>query len=286
MNVKMLREPVQVRRAILNFSGWSDAGDTGHLTLRDLKRAIWCEPAAVIDMDGFWDTDGLRPQVTIKHGRIQKMDWPAYSLSHCILPSEEAILIGNGPEPTSNWRGFARSLLKVLKEWQCEEVVILGSMHDHIYHDELAFSGVAMDAEGLNRLHELGCEPLEEYQGPCAVHAAIMLEASEREMQAFSVWAHHPFYLSGPSELIIATLLSMLGGLLDVELDTGHLMDAWGEREREIEALIEDNDEIRQTIESMRGDRKPARKHQPAGGPAKVVQFNEFLKRRHDPSND
>lgn len=280
MNVQTLVEPIKVSQAILGFSGWPDAGKTVERTLAELQKALPSQLAAVWDMDGFWNTDASRPQVFVQHGQIQHLDWPEYRFSLCTLPSGEPILIGFGPEPSTRWRTFTHELLTLLKHWGCEEIFLLGSLYDQIFHDEAIFSGIVQDSRSFNWVRELGCRQVE-YKGPGGVHTAIMEAALDAGAHCLSIWAHYPFYLNSPHELLISHLLEMLGALVGAEFETGRLEQAWEKREKEIEGLIRDDQELRQTLEGMkRDDRLDG-----VGSlrlPAKVVRLDDFLKKRKE----
>jgi hypothetical protein len=282
MNIQILVEPIQVKQVVLCFSGWPDAGKLVQHTLTEVRNTFPCEPAAVWDMDGFWHTDSARPKVVIGHGQIQRMDWPSYHFFICTPASAEPFVFAIGPEPTNNWRAFTQGLLGLLKGWGCKEIFLLGSLFDQIFHDEIIISSVVQDTRGFNQAIDLGCKRVD-YGGPCAVHSAIMEAAQKMDIRCLAFWAHVPFYLNAPHELLMAHLLRILGDLLDLEFETEHLLDNWKRREREIEELIEQDPELRQALENMKNDDQP---QSLLSTSAKVVRLDEFLKRRHQSTFD
>jgi proteasome assembly chaperone (PAC2) family protein len=241
------------------------------------------ERAATWDLDGFWYTDSSRPQIIVQHGQIQRLDWPSFQFFLDHPTGREPFLIGSGPEPGCHWRTFTDQLLHLLKGWGCEEIYLLGSVSDQIFHDEVVVSGVAQDIRGVNQIHKLGCD-LIEYKGPTAIHGAIMDAVSDLEIYCLSLWAHFPFYINGPHELLMANLIKLLGKLLGVEVETLHLEEAWLEHEREIEDLIDQDPELRQMLDSMN---EPSLREAPQRG-SKVIRLDEFLKRRQamEPENE
>lgn len=282
MNIHTFKESVHIDRAVLGFSGWPDAGKLVEFTLIQLKNLIPHEQAAVWDLDGFWHTESTRPQINVQHGQIHRMDWPCYQFF--IARADESsgpILLGNGPEPSLAWRSFAKELVRLLKSWGCREIYLLGSLLDQIFHDETLITSVVQDSGNYNRVRELGCE-LIEYTGPSAIHSAIMAEAKQSDIPCMSFWAHLPFYLSGPHELITAEFLRILGKMLGVELPTDDLMKAWQKREKQIEQLVHQDQELRQTLESIKKQKVMRR----SGWSAKVVRFEDFLKKRNDSDAD
>jgi len=284
MNIRVFTDSILVRKAVLTFSGWPDAGKLVQFALDRLKGMTSHQPAAHWDLDGFWHTEAVRPQISAQHGQIQRMEWPAYQF---LLVNEDfshgPVLYGEGPEPSLSWRSFARQLIELLKGWGCEQIILLGSMLDQVFHDEIIISCVVQDSSSYNVALQEGCQ-LIAYDGPSAVHAAVMAEAKQAKMGCMSFWAHLPFYLNGPHELIAARLLGILGHLLGRDLAAEDLVNAWKEREQQIEQIIGQDQGLRQTLESLK-QQKVMKKTAPAG---KVVRFEDFLKKRNhtDPERE
>lgn len=278
MKMRILGDPIRIRKAVLSFTGWPDAGKVVQLTLEEMEKSLACEPAAQWNMDGYWHTGSSRPEIVVRHGQIQRFDWPSYRFSICRLPSTEPVLIGTGPEPAMRWESFARELLGQLEQWGCREIIFLGSLYDQISHEETVVSSVVQDILGFNRVREAGCLQIE-YDGPAAVHSAIMEAAQEYDIHSVSVWAHFPFYLDGPHEMIMARLLKILGTLLGNRFDTRNLERRWQKREKEIENLVLANHELRHTLDAMRKGPKTAT---PDDRPSKLLHLDEFIKRRRE----
>lgn len=281
MSFQNFFESLSVRQAVLGFTGWSDAGNVVRQILGILRKTFTSELVGSWDLDGFWHTESARPRVSIRHGHIQQLDWPSYHF-HTVMPlGGEPVLLGIGVEPSLRWRTFAHELLEQLRRWQCEEVILLGSLYDQIFYDEVVISGVAQDTHGFNLLRELGCQRVE-YEGPSAIHSAIIEAAPLLGIRPLSLWAHVPFYLKTPHELVMAHYLRMVGQLLGMELSIHHLMKKWQERLEEIENLIREDAELQQLIRDLEG-KEPSRTYRPDPS-SKVIQMDEFLRRRHDPS--
>lgn len=279
MNIRNLVESVDARLAILGFSGWPDAGKLIEFTLNQLKTLVPCHTGAIWDLDGYWHTDSLRPQITLRHGQIQQMEWPSFHfLVNDGKKSAPSVVLGEGPEPTTSWRRFARELVAALKEWGCQEILLLGSLLDQVFHDELVISAVVQDAESYNKVRELRCQ-LIEYIGPSAIHSAIMAEAEQSNIRCICFWAHLPFYLSGPHEMVAAELLRILAGFMGAELPTDDLKQNWQKRKQQIEQMVQQDQNLRQAIESIKKQKVMRRSELTS----KVVRFEDFLKRRHDP---
>jgi proteasome assembly chaperone (PAC2) family protein len=283
MNIQIFYDSITIQRAILGFSGWSDAGNMVQQILAALRRTFPSELVASWDLEGFWHTDSTRPQILIQHGQIQRLDWPGYDFFVITLPSGQLALLGTGMEPSFHWKVFTHELLQQLKQWGCEEILLLGSLYDQVYYDEVVISGVVQDSRGLNQILDLGLRQIE-YEGPCAIHSSIMESAPLMNIRCLCLWSHLPFYLKCPHELIMAHYLRVVGALLGVQMDVSHLMERWEQRLKEIEELINENQELVQLIQSIKNkDRKPKTASDPF---SKVVSLDEFLKKRNHPSVD
>jgi len=278
MDLEIFQGPIRTRRAILSFTGWPDAGETIQHTLKELERGFPCELVARLDMDGFWHTESSRPQVSIQHGRIQNIEWPSYYFFLSNFSSSEPVLIGTGPEPGFRWRAFTREFLKILTDWGCRQIFLLGSLFDQVFHDEILLSSVVQDPAGFNLVRELGCQRVE-YKGPAAIQSSIMEDAHKAGLQCISIWAHIPFYLSGPHQPAMAQCLQILGRLLGLEIDTRPALQGWDEKVREIENLIQQDADLRQILDGLRKN-PDSGKPRSVLVPSKVIRLDEFLRRR------
>jgi hypothetical protein len=278
MDMEVFREDARIKRAVLGFGGWTDAGDMVQQVLATLRTRFASELIASWDLDGFWHTESLRPRVSVQHGLMKRLEWPAYRFFALSPPSGETVLLGTGDEPACRWRQYAGQLLQRLRQWGCQELYLLGSLYDQVYYDEALISGVASDTWGLNLLHELECG-LVEYEGPGAVQSSILESASRVEMASIMLWSHLPFYLKCPHELVLARYLRIVGRLTGLEVETEGLMRKWDQRLEEIEELIAGNQELGQLIGSIKEKRSEGKDL--GGSPSKVVSFDEFLRKRH-----
>lgn len=275
-------EPISVRRAVLGFSGWPDAGRVVEYTLSEFKRAFPSELCADWDLDGFWHAESTRPRVTVEHGQIQKLESPVYHFWLLTPPDSGPFLLGAGPEPTINWGPFVRDLLDLLARWGCQEITLLGAFYDQIFHDDIVVSGIGQGTRAYNQLHDLKCHQIE-YTGPSAIHSPIIAAAQEADLYCLSFWAHYPFYLSGRHESLMARMLQILGQVLDLEIETRHLVVRWKRRAKDLEELVQNKEDLAQALESLKKD-QPRRPF--FGQSAKVIRLDEFLKKREDPPSE
>lgn len=278
MNIQQFLKPLSVKRALLGFSGWPDAGYMTQNLLGRMKEELPSKLVATCDLDGFWHTDIHRPHIVIRYGQIQKMDWPGYHFHLCSPAGTDPILLGTGPEPQCSWHRFVEDLLDFLIQCECKELFLLGSLRDQIFHDEIVITGMAQDPESINKMLAANCSPVE-YEGPCAIHSIIIEAAQRRHIQAIGIWAHVPFYLESPHELVMVHLCQLFEYWFGFSLQTQPLMEAWRQRQHEIRELIEQSSELRKILSSMK---KGTSRRKSLGLSSKVVSFEEFLKKKQE----
>ncbi len=281
MLIEMHGGDITVDRAVIGFGGWSDAAGTIEATLAELRELIPCDRVATWDLDGYWHAGAQRPMVTVAHGQIQILEWPAIRFLLARPSTSRPFLLGYGPEPGLNWRSFTGELLDLLRRWGCREILLLGSLYDRIFHDEIVISAVIQDAESYNRVRELGC-PRIDYTGPGAVHAVIMDRGRASGISCIGLWTHIPFYLETPHELVMARCIEVVGSLLGIDLHPVHLKERWKEREREIDRLVESNQQLRQSIDAMR----KRRDQDESETGRKIVRMHDFVKKRQETPPD
>ncbi len=281
MNIEILSKSFQASKAVLGFTGWPDAGGTIEGVMAEISGLTGAKPVANWDMDGFWRADSSsRPRVHVKHGQIQKMEWPAFRFFSVDSSSSEPVLLGVGPEPTIHWRAFTRELLQLLRAWKCEEIILLGSVYEEIFHDEILISSVVQDARSYNLVREMGCMYID-YEGPSSIHSAIMEGVRDEDIHCLSFWAHTPYYIKGPHEMMMAHCLKMLEKLTGMAFKVDHLMRRWRDRENELTNLVEQNQELQMTLESIR--RRNALRDASSES-SKVVRLDDFIRRRFEPN--
>ncbi|SMC27697.1 Predicted ATP-dependent carboligase, ATP-grasp superfamily [Desulfacinum hydrothermale DSM 13146] len=277
METTPLAPKIHAPKAVISFMGWPDAGGLSSKILEEIRRQHPCVRAAVWDLEGFWHTSEQRPHVVIRHGQIQRLEWPQMRI---FMPSDDSkppFLWGVGPEPTIGWRRFSMQLLEKLKEWGVRELVLLGSLYDHIFYDEICISGLAHDAQGYNQIQAWGCHT-GEYEGPSSIHAAILEAAPHLKIRAVNLWAHVPFYLKEPHGLLLHRLMEILGDFLERRWDLSHLLTAWKDQEREIEKMLSQDSDLAQQIKALKKG-EPVPPPERSRGSAQVIRLDRFQKK-------
>ncbi len=273
--------PGKVRKALLAFSGWPDAGHFARRLFAELEHCFTYRPLATWNLDEFWHSETVRPQITISHGQVKRIDWPVYRFYLGEGSGLEPVLLGYGPEPDCLWQRFSRILTAQLRRWGCREVILVGSLYDRVFHDEVQVSAVIQDVRGYNLARSWGCR-LADYQGPSAIHGAVMDAAPGAGLSCVSVWTHLPFYLKNASELAVHHLLELLGrDFFHQQWNLQPLLERWNERLKEIEKLLEREPALLEQLASLR---QPAAAEKDQNvKKAQIIHLDDFAKRRNDP---
>lgn len=283
MPIQPISNPGRVSRAILTFAGWPDAGNLCRFLYDELDQLTSFKPAAQWDLDGYWTVDGLRPTVDIRHGQIHRLSWPRYDFYRYPAGSEKSVILGFGPEPTTRWKDFSQSLLAQLNQWSCRKVLLLGSQFDQVFHDEVHLTAVVQDVRGYNLARHWQCQAID-YQGPSAVHSALMEDAAQQNISMLCVWAHLPFYLKEVHELVTHRLLEIIGEFTGQQWRLGHLLGKWRQRLEQIETLLDQEPELLEQLKKLRNDQ--ARPTLLQRNDQNIVRIDEFRKRKGDPPTD
>lgn len=276
MAFHVVQSRFQAEKAVLGFTGWPDAGGMVQQVFRELEALLPHQRITTWDMDGFWHTAGQRPHVTIRHGQVKQLQWPSYVFYGSGDAQPSRVLLGLGPEPCCLWRRFSNEMIERLESWGCREVVLLGSLYDQVFHDEVRVSAVVQDATGYNLAEDWGCLH-NNYQGPSAVHSALHLAAAGGACTVLSLWSHLPFYLRDAPEPVLVRILEILGKFLGREWNLQHLKDRWESRLQDIEALLEQDPNLQQKLEAIRIEKASA---DPALDSPKVIRLDDFLKKK------
>ncbi len=275
---------------VIGFYGWCDAGGTIHHMMNYIVSKHIAKKVDKWDIEPYWHTDNERPQVVIKYGLIRKFSWP--SIQFFELQNENSSIgVAFGPEPTHNWKDFSQELISKIKQMGYERLILVGSLYDQIFHDEVVVSGLVGKPDDINLVRSAGCR-LVEYEGPSAIHSQIVIEAHKNNLEALSLWIHVPFYLKGPHEGAIVHLLEVINYITGAEFLTSELNRRWNNRLKSLEKLLQNDEELKGILETLRQKDNglsralPSPTTMTSSKPSqKVIRMDEFIKRKQNNEN-
>ena len=280
----LLQRPV----LIAAFRGWNDGGQGATLAGGYLARVWEAERFAEIDSEGFVDFQSNLPHVSLDEGLTRTIDWPENAFYHARIPGTErdAILL-LGVEPSLRWRTFSGLVLELVRDFEVELVVTLGSLLADVPHTRAApVTGAASDpalVESLGLQHS-------RYEGPTGIVGVLQDACRGAGVPAASLWAAVPHYVSlAPSPRAARALCDRLATLLDVPIDTAELAEAEGTYSEQVTEAVSSDAETSAYVEELerRTDELDLEEHEELpSGDSLAAELTRFLRERDEESDD
>lgn len=279
------KETLYIPKMFVVLKGWADAGGMAQAVFARIRERLPCRRIARMDMDVSVHGAEHRPQVVVHHGVLKDFRWPALEFYLPEDPAHQDVVFAVGWEPASHWRSFLSDFVSFLESWRCRHLLLLGSLYDQIFYDEIRISGVAVDAAGYNLLRRWGCQ-FAEYAGPGAIHSAILNEVRGKPLTAVNLWAHVPFYLKDAHELLVHRVMEIVGDFAGLSWNLDDLLAEWKEREREIEQILSQDPSLREQIRALKKEGAPPapKDSKPARG--EVIDLRRFQKKAKNEEAD
>jgi hypothetical protein len=158
-------------------------------------------------------------------------------------------------------------------------VITLGSLYDNVLHSDRVVSGVASHAALREKFTGWGILPIS-YQGPSAIHSLLLAEGPHYDIANISLWCHCPYYLQGATHYgLLAYLVKLLGKICGFEADTGPLDENWNQLSRQVQASIDQNEELQKLVDGIRKEQVKGTRQRDAKPPSdhKVIHITDFL---------
>ena len=277
-------DTLHIPKMFVVLKGWADAGGMAQAVFDRIQEKLPCRIIARLETDVSVHGMEHRPQILAQHGVLKEFQWPALEFYRPEDPAHQDMVFAVGWEPVAQWRLFLKDFVSLLESWGCRHLLLLGSLYDQIFYDEIRLSGVAVDAAGYNLLRRWGCQ-FAEYAGPAAIHSAILNEVRTKPVTAVNLWAHVPFYLKDAHELLVHRVMEIVGDFAGIPWNLDDLLEEWKNREREIEEILSQDPSLREQIRALKKlgahpaptDAKPAR--------GEVIDLRRFQKKAKDEDN-
>ncbi len=274
LGIPQLRSPIM----ILAFSGWNDAGEAASAALEHLA-SIWpVQTIGEFDTEEFYDYQNNRPIVSVDESFNRSLTWPTTTVRGVSLPNyDRDLILVSGVEPSLKWRTFVGQLLDLGEDLDISMVVCLGSLLADVPHTRpIPVTATAARPEFGERL---GLE-MSRYEGPTGILGAIQDACNQREIDALSIWAAIPHYVSSPPcPKATLSLLNHLEDLLELSIDLGDLPEDAKAWEIGVDQLSQEDSEIADYVKSLEESKDEADLPE-ATGEAIAREFERYLRRR------
>lgn len=261
---------------IAAFEGWNDAGDAASSAIRWFGDRWDLAPFADIDPEDFFDFTATRPEVRIEDDR-RVVDWPTNQFLAGKLPdSERDVVVLQGVEPQLRWRTFTDLVMEVAETYDASMIVSLGALLAEVPHSRpVSVAGTAYEPAMVERLE------LEQshYEGPTGIVGVLHSRCRDAGFPSASLWAAVPTYVPGaPSPKATLALVEKTAALLDVGVITTDLEIAAASYERQINELVDDDDETRDYVAALEQRHDEAVESDEPGG--LIEEVERFLRER------
>jgi predicted ATP-grasp superfamily ATP-dependent carboligase len=262
------------------FRGWNDGAQAASLAAGYLARVWGAEQIADVDPEGFFDFQATRPHVSLVDGITRRIDWPETAFYHAkptALDRDVVLLLGI--EPNVRWRTFTDLVVGHAQALGVELVVTLGALLADVPHTRP--SPVTGSASNPELVQELGLST-SRYEGPTGIVGVLHDACNKAGIPSASLWAAVPHYVSlTPSPRAAAALCNRLGGLLEIEIDTGELDRAAETYEEQVSQAVASDEETAAYVEELerRADSMDEEFELPSGD-ALAAELTRYLRER------
>lgn len=231
------------------FAGWNDAGDAATLAARWMDEQWGIDDLATIDAEEFFDFTETRPQVRIIDGVSRTIDWPENVFRYGRTPNGRDIIFLHGTEPQLRWRTFCGLIDEVLRTYQVETMLTLGSLLADVAHTRPAPVSIHTIDEELVRMHRVRPS---HYEGPTGITGVLQHQVARPALTAASLWVAVPHYVSQtPSPKGTLALVERASEILQLPIDTGPLQIAAATYERQIDELVAADEEMAEYVTQL-----------------------------------
>lgn len=234
-----LRKPVMISA----FEGWNDAGESASGALTHLLASWTHHKLAGLDPEEFYDFQVNRPSIKIDEQVVREIVWPntiIFEVSTPHLPHD--FLIVKGIEPSMRWQTFANLILDLADDYEVSLSVALGGLLADSPHSR----PISVSASGSHPevATKLGVE-ISRYEGPTGIVGIIQDAAHKRGIDAVSLWAAVPHYVSSPPcPKASLALINALEDFLEISIPLGDLPERSEAWERQVDEMANEDAEV------------------------------------------
>jgi len=262
---------------IVGFGDWSNAGNVALKSIEYVIRKKGATLFAEIETDHFYHFTQNRPIISIKEGRLQRIN--RKRISFYVWTNDEGgndLIFLKAQEPDYRWYTFVDILFDLCMRWEVFLIVSLGGMYDDVLHTEAVVSGIYSLEHWKDTLLEHGIH-LIDYEGPSGIHSFIMDRAQREQYPYIGLWGHSPLYLRGTNFRVSNRMISTISSLFSFSIETLELERSLKEFEHQMEEVLDKNAELQDYIQKIKKLRsgKLQKKDIP-----KVINIQDFLRHK------
>jgi proteasome assembly chaperone (PAC2) family protein len=241
-----LREPVMIAA----FEGWNDAGESATGAITHLLTVWSHQQLASLDPEEYYDFQVNRPTIKVDEKVVREIIWPntiVYAVSTPHLSHD--FLIVKGIEPSMRWRRFADEVLDLADDYEVSLLITMGALLADTPHSRpISVTGSGSHPDVAERL---GVE-ISRYEGPTGIIGVLQDAANRRELDAVSLWAAVPHYVSTPpSPKASLALVNALEDFLEISIAQGDLPDRALSWEKQVDQMAAEDSEVGDYVKQL-----------------------------------
>ncbi len=268
-----LRNPIMIAA----FEGWNDAGESATGAINHLLTSWTHHKLGMMDPEDYYDFQVNRPAIKVDERVVREIIWPNTVLFEVSTPHlDNDFIIVKGIEPSMRWRTFASELLDIADDYEVTMSITLGALLSDTPHTRpitVTGSGAHPDVAG-----RLGIE-ISKYEGPTGIIGVLQDAAHQRGIDAVSLWASVPHYVSTPPcPKASLALINALEDFLDISIPQGDLPERSSSWEIQVNQMAAEDSEVGDYVKQLETS-KDAAELPEATGESIAREVERFLRR-------
>ena len=269
----VLRDPIMIAA----FEGWNDAGESATGAVSHLLTVWTHQQLAITDPEEYYDFQVNRPSIRVDAKVVREIIWPntiVYAVSTPHLSND--FLIVKGIEPSMRWRRFADELLDLADDYEVKLLITMGALLADAPHSRpISVTGSGSRPDVAERL---GVE-ISRYEGPTGIVGILQDAANRRDLDAVSLWAAVPHYVSmPPSPKASLALVNALEDFLEISIAQGDLPDRAKTWEEQVDHMAAEDSEVGDYVKQLENS-KDANEIPELSGELLAREVERFLRR-------
>jgi proteasome assembly chaperone (PAC2) family protein len=269
-----LRQPIMLAA----FEGWNDAGESATGAINHLLASWTHHKLAMMNPEDYYDFQVNRPSIKVDERVVREIIWPNTLVFEVSTPHlKNDFLIVKGIEPSMKWRTFANELLDLADDYEISMSITLGALLSDTPHTRpITVTGSGAHPDVANRL---GIE-ISKYEGPTGIIGVLQDSAHQRGIDAVSLWASVPHYVSTPPcPKASLALINSLEDFLDISIPQGDLPERSTSWESQVDQMAAEDSEVGDYVKQLESSKDAA--DLPAATGESIAREVERFLRRH-----
>ncbi len=241
-----LRNPI----LLAAFEGWNDAGESATGAINHLLTSWTHHKLGMMDPEDYYDFQVNRPAIKVDERVVREIIWPNTVLFEVSTPHlDNDFIIVKGIEPSMKWRTFANELLDIADDYEVSMSITLGALLSDTPHTRpITVTGSGAHPDVADRL---GIE-ISKYEGPTGIIGVLQDAAHQRGIDAVSLWASVPHYVSTPPcPKASLALINALEDFLDISIPQGDLPERSSSWEIQVNQMAAEDSEVGDYVKQL-----------------------------------